>query len=171
MKYVKQINMIFHFQRGIVHIDEDHYYLIHPLPTRFHTDKTSRPHILISKTQKKHKDTSTVICPHELQLETELNTSEYKHNHSNRSRTARNITKDLTKINFRNNESLKRRKRETFPDGAPAFVETAVFVDKDLFDHMKTNFPVETEREVIRFVLAMINAVSKNFPYNRMPEF
>ncbi|KAK9696181.1 Reprolysin family propeptide [Popillia japonica] len=43
--------------------------------------------------------------------------------------------------------------------GSPVFVETAVFVDRDLFDHMITNFPVDTERELIRFVLAMINAV------------
>ncbi|KAH0813432.1 hypothetical protein GEV33_009359 [Tenebrio molitor] len=55
--------------------------------------------------------------------------------------------------------SLNRSKRETFPLGTPIFVETAVFVDKDLFEHMKTNFPVDTERELIRFVLAMINAV------------
>lgn len=61
-----------------------------------------------------------------------------------------------TKINTR-----KRLKRETFPEGSPVFVETAVFVDRDLFDHMITNFPVDTERELIRFVLAMINAVSK----------
>lgn len=53
-----------------------------------------------------------------------------------------------------------RRKRENFPTGAPVFVETAVFVDRDLFDLMKNNFPMETERELIRFVLAMINAVS-----------
>lgn len=53
----------------------------------------------------------------------------------------------------------KRSKREIFPAGTPVFVETAVFVDKDLFEHMSTNYPEETERELIRFVLAMINAV------------
>lgn len=58
------------------------------------------------------------------------------------------------------NRKLKRAKRETFPAGATVFVETAVFVDRDLFEHMKTNFPADTEREIIRFVLAMINAVS-----------
>lgn len=43
------------------------------------------------------------------------------------------------------------------------FVETAVFVDRDLFEHMKTNFPIDTERELIRFVLAMINAVINHY--------
>lgn len=56
-------------------------------------------------------------------------------------------------------QNKKLRKKREVREG-PIFVETAVFVDKDLFEHMKTNFAVDTEREVIRFVLAMINAVS-----------
>lgn len=44
--------------------------------------------------------------------------------------------------------------------GLPAVhIETAVFVDRDLVQHMALNFPVDTEREVVRFVLAMVNAV------------
>lgn len=39
-------------------------------------------------------------------------------------------------------------------------IETAVFVDRDLVQHMALNFPIDTEREVVRFVLAMVNAVS-----------
>lgn len=54
---------------------------------------------------------------------------------------------------------LIRRKREAFSLETPVFVETAVFVDKDLFEHMKNNFPANADRELIRFVLAMINAV------------
>jgi hypothetical protein len=38
-------------------------------------------------------------------------------------------------------------------------IETAVFVDKDLYKHMETNFPDDTQAEVTRIVLAMINAV------------
>ncbi|XP_071454884.1 A disintegrin and metalloproteinase with thrombospondin motifs adt-2-like [Hetaerina americana] len=54
------------------------------------------------------------------------------------------------------------------PAAAPAsrrvpshlYVETAVFVDSDLYAYMEENFfPVDTEREVKRVVLAMINAV------------
>lgn len=38
-------------------------------------------------------------------------------------------------------------------------VETAIFVDKDLFRHMIKNFPKNTEQHLIRFILAMINGV------------
>lgn len=43
---------------------------------------------------------------------------------------------------------------------APVHVETAVFIDNDMFRLMANNFPEDTEREVVRFVLAMVNAVS-----------
>lgn len=38
-------------------------------------------------------------------------------------------------------------------------IETAIFVDKDLYHHMAKNYPKNTETHIIRFVLAMINAV------------
>lgn len=38
-------------------------------------------------------------------------------------------------------------------------VETAIFVDKDLFRHMAKNYPKNTEGNLIRFVMAMINGV------------
>lgn len=38
-------------------------------------------------------------------------------------------------------------------------VETAIFVDKDLYRHMIKNFPEKTEQHLIRFILAMINGV------------
>lgn len=43
---------------------------------------------------------------------------------------------------------------------APVHVETAVFVDSDMYHLMSNNFPIDTEREIVRFVLAMVNAVS-----------
>nr|CAD7577310.1 unnamed protein product [Timema californicum] len=52
----------------------------------------------------------------------------------------------------------RRRRRRSLL--LPIYVETAVFVDKDLFQHMALNFPTDTERELVRVVLAMINAVS-----------
>lgn len=39
------------------------------------------------------------------------------------------------------------------------YIETAIFVDKDLFRHMAKNFPKNTEENLIRFVMAMINCV------------
>ncbi|XP_062131413.1 A disintegrin and metalloproteinase with thrombospondin motifs 16 isoform X1 [Drosophila sulfurigaster albostrigata] len=38
-------------------------------------------------------------------------------------------------------------------------IETAIFVDSDLYRHMEKNFPKDTESQLIRFVLAMINGV------------
>ncbi|CAL4061236.1 unnamed protein product, partial [Meganyctiphanes norvegica] len=43
--------------------------------------------------------------------------------------------------------------------GEDLYIETAVFVDRDLLRHMDSNFPQDTEDQVIKFVLAMINAV------------
>jgi hypothetical protein len=62
-----------------------------------------------------------------------------------------------------NREVLRRGKRSpVLVTGTPIHVETAVFVDKDLYQHMALNFPTDTERELVRVVLAMINAVSQH---------
>jgi hypothetical protein len=61
-------------------------------------------------------------------------------------------------------EVLRREKRSAvLLPGTPIHVETAVFIDKDLYQHMALNFPTDTERELVRVVLAMINAVSIQF--------
>lgn len=39
------------------------------------------------------------------------------------------------------------------------FIETAIFVDRDLYRHMAKNYPKNTESNLIRFVMAMINGV------------
>ncbi|XP_020818018.1 A disintegrin and metalloproteinase with thrombospondin motifs 16 [Drosophila serrata] len=39
------------------------------------------------------------------------------------------------------------------------FIETAIFVDSDLYEHMQRNFPTDTDGKVISFVMAMINGV------------
>jgi len=49
----------------------------------------------------------------------------------------------------------------TPPPNTELYVEIAVFIDKDLFNHMTTTFPENTEKELIRFVLALVNAVSR----------
>ncbi|XP_066908281.1 A disintegrin and metalloproteinase with thrombospondin motifs adt-2 isoform X2 [Halyomorpha halys] len=51
------------------------------------------------------------------------------------------------------------RDRRAIGEPNPVHVETAVFIDRDLYTHMKTNFPTETEKEVVKFVLTMVNAV------------
>jgi hypothetical protein len=61
-------------------------------------------------------------------------------------------------------EVVRREKRSAvLLPGMPIHVETAVFIDKDLYQHMALNFPADTERELVRVVLAMINAVSTQF--------
>lgn len=62
------------------------------------------------------------------------------------------ITSFIEKLSTR----ISREKRAILP---AVFVETAVFVDRDLYKLMTINFPKDTDREVVRFVLAMINAV------------
>ncbi|BES91313.1 Reprolysin (M12B) family zinc metalloprotease [Nesidiocoris tenuis] len=41
----------------------------------------------------------------------------------------------------------------------PIHIETAVFVDKDLYRHMSTNFVKDTDQQLITFVLTLVNAV------------
>lgn len=63
--------------------------------------------------------------------------------------------------------SVTPRHRRHIGGGAPRrwpaphelHIETAIFVDSDLYRHMERNFPKDTESHLIRFVLAMINGV------------
>lgn len=148
------------FQRGIVHTDEEGYFIIHPLPKRFHNE-TSKPHILVRKPHKINYELEN--CPHNIihrehDNNDTQNAVQSKLKLPDSYKTKENFTKAMGNIG--KSPSTKRAKRDATASGSPVFVETAVFVDRDLFDHMKTNFPMETERELIRFVLAMINAVS-----------
>lgn len=68
-------------------------------------------------------------------------------------------------INSNTTERFKRNVSPTTtvptpPLNTEIYVETAVFVDKDLYAHMSSTFPQNTEKELIKFVLALINAVS-----------
>lgn len=108
--------------------------MINPLPKRFHNE-TFKPHLLVRKNHKKSEQLQK--CSHDMPRKRSLELESHS------------VIK------------YKRVKRSTINAVEnPVFIETAVFVDKDLFDHMKSNFPADTERELIRFVLAMINAVS-----------
>lgn len=52
-----------------------------------------------------------------------------------------------------------RAKRGIWPP-AVLNLEIAIFVDQDLYKLMAVSFKSNTEKEIIRFVLAMVNAVS-----------
>lgn len=58
-----------------------------------------------------------------------------------------------------------RKKRGIWPP-AVLNLEIAIFVDQDLYRLMAVNFESNTEKEVIRFVLAMVNAVSYSLNFD-----
>ncbi|KAH1007972.1 hypothetical protein HUJ04_005135 [Dendroctonus ponderosae] len=199
---------------GIIHSDENHYYSIQPLPSRFH-NATYIPHLLLRNSHETFKDkdyyrlkekldvlsdfnsklayfrpvmllnsikkdSNKLSRKNKLRIEPDVSNVNSTSKEAGKNNGAKltndghadsgvylqspNKTKEIkAKVMFverkKSNRTLKRSRRDTFPAGATVFVETAVFVDRDLFEHMKTNFPVDTEREITRFVLAMINAV------------
>ncbi|KAI8420420.1 hypothetical protein MSG28_008914 [Choristoneura fumiferana] len=152
--------------RGLVK-SNDSYYLIHPLPERFHSEE-SKAHVLVKRSAPDtnneescvERDNLNSIAPEPSRIWT-------KHR---RKREADTPSKTLEEfkldLNHRNKTigafinklvpKTERQKRAVLP---AVFVETAVFIDRDLYKHMTVNFPKDTERELVRFVLAMINAV------------
>lgn len=161
-------------QRGVVK-SNDSYYYIHPLPERFHKND-SKVHIIVKRKSKdlnidkneehacvERDDLNTSVTPQSVRTWTkhrrkrdidatrykEHSLEDFKLNLAHRNKTIGAFIKKLV-------PDTKREKRAILP---AVFVETAVFVDRDLYKHMTINFPKDTERELVRFVLAMINAV------------
>lgn len=60
-----------------------------------------------------------------------------------------------------------RTKRDVWPPNM-LNLEIAIFVDQDLYKLMAVSFESNTEMEIIRFVLAMVNAVSNIIRYELM---
>ncbi|KAL4704761.1 hypothetical protein ACJJTC_009778 [Scirpophaga incertulas] len=162
--------------RGLVK-SNDSYYFIHPLPQRFHKDE-SKVHVVVKRRvvdlDKEGKEETDGMCIErdDLNINTHPPTRTWTKHRRKRDidvQTANegNSLKDF-KFNLEHrNKTIgaflqklvtdgKRQKRAVLP---AVFVETAVFVDRDLYKHMTINFPKDTERELVRFVLAMINAV------------
>ncbi|XP_060805629.1 A disintegrin and metalloproteinase with thrombospondin motifs adt-2 [Amyelois transitella] len=158
--------------RGLVK-SNDSYYFIHPLPERFHQND-AKAHVIVRrpindlnnqdkeetcverdidasltpepvKTWTKHRRKRNV----ETVLENKDSLEGFKLNLAHRNKTIGTFVKKLV-------TDTQRQKRAILP---AIFVETAVFVDRDLYKHMTINFPKDTERELVRFILAMINAV------------
>ncbi|KAI5640167.1 reprolysin family propeptide domain-containing protein [Phthorimaea operculella] len=155
--------------RGIIKSNSS-LYTIHPLPERFHTEDF-KAHVIVKK-KENNIDQPTCIDNNDV-----TNT----HNPvNNKTWTKHRRKRDIEDAKVENNDlegfkldlahrnktigafikklvkDPRRQKRAILP---AIFVETAVFVDRDLYKHMTVNFPKETERELVRFVLAMINAV------------
>lgn len=133
--------------------------MINPLPKRFHND-TFKPHLLVRKNNKKAKEHQK--CSHDV-----IRSS----NNSEHRLLKRSLNSEFSAVTYIRDDTIRfpkeyKRVKRTSKIESPVFIETAVFVDRDLFDHMKSNFPADTERELIRFVLAMINAVSEKMQLN-----
>lgn len=54
---------------------------------------------------------------------------------------------------------MKRRISATEKIPQVLHIETAIFIDKDLYKHMAINFGNDTEQQLIRFILALVNGV------------
>jgi hypothetical protein len=236
-------------QRGVISSPNNEYYIINPLPRRFHRTSASIPHVIVKwappgrmpSCASQHPHSINKHVPHEdsgayaLERDHRLLTSnsisafdssrtlkcsdnsnsrhssseracdlhksdraELKENEASEDATkgSHAFSKDLLKTtdsspvesgtalghtrhtvirhmtkchNCSEEEHLEVQSREKrspalLPE-MPIHVETAVFIDKDLYQHMALNFPADTERELVRVVLAMINAVSQ-YPHN-----
>lgn len=165
-KYTVNIKRFSLFQRGLLK-SNDTYYSIHPLPERFHS-KDSKPHIIVKQNPNTNNEAAcferdgnnNLVPPESVKIWTkhrrkrDINTNKDLESFkmkllAHRNKTIGTFIKKLVK-------DTPRQKRAILP---AIFVETAVFVDRDLYKHMTVNFPKDTERELVRFVLAMINAV------------
>ncbi|XP_062544375.1 A disintegrin and metalloproteinase with thrombospondin motifs adt-1 isoform X2 [Armigeres subalbatus] len=122
--------------RGVIKSNESDI-ILHPLPERFGPNN----HILINK-NKPFNFTTAHVTQTDENVIFEPDMSHYEPSYFS------TAGKDRSKRHIGN---IK------VPD--TLFVETAIFIDKDLYQHMSKNFPKDTEAHLIRFVLAMINGV------------
>lgn len=139
-------------QRGILHHRSKNL-IIHPLPRRF--GLTS--HILYetdNSTVHRNRDALTQGKWEHIQFEPKVHDFEPENNAS------------VHRVYRRHISSNSNRKMPQM-----LFIETAIFVDKDLFRHMAKNYPKNTEGNLIRFVLAMVNGVSCDSSSNSFQTF
>lgn len=128
------------FQHGVIYTGQDLYH-IHPLPKAYwKSSQFDIPHLIQHVRGDPNTQTNSSLTP--------------------------SFLGQQEQIPFNQNERRKRsvgRKhtREVGPGGRDVKIETAVFVDRDLLRYMQTVFPTDTERHLLRFVLAMFNAVRK----------
>lgn len=144
---------LFLSQRGVLNRDS-HQLILHPLPNRF----GPTTHIIYKThlTPAQNSTASRKVMTND--------GFEPKRSIFEPQTTASNGNDDDGE-NLYSRRRTKRRIQSSHVDRIPQnlFVETAIFVDRDLFRHMAKNYPQNTEGNLIRFVLSMINGVSLNF--------
>lgn len=177
------IYLYFIFQRGIITSQHDEYFIINPFPQRFHKRSTQYPHLivrknftnenksfnLVSKTAPSSDINITMKNAHNFNLFNNFRSDLFNLRDSNKSLDSFKNKYNCGNTHFESREQegvinrsarSNRIPRSYSSSDSPVYVETAVFVDRDLYQHMSLNFPTDTEQEVVRFVLAMVNAVS-----------
>ncbi|CAH0695665.1 unnamed protein product [Spodoptera exigua] len=153
--------------RGFVR-SNDTYYFIHPLPDRFHDDH-AKAHVIVKKQMNENKDDDDSCIERDNIIDDPQPPNTWK-KHRRKREVLSNVNNNLEafKVNLAHRNKTITDFIQKLSNGPPrqrrailpaVFVETAVFVDRDLYKHMTINFPKDTERELVRFVLAMINAV------------
>ena len=126
------------------------------------------------KTDRLHNDDKLQAhsISHKFMYNTYLRTfSSFAHTIERRSFIENNNTAALSPLYSNVIESVKehlRAKRsiddnETDKEKTAVTVETAVFVDETLYNIMQKTFPVNTEQEIVTYVLTIMNAVQLLF--------
>ncbi|XP_046752796.1 A disintegrin and metalloproteinase with thrombospondin motifs adt-1-like isoform X1 [Diprion similis] len=172
--------------RGVISGKGSEYFTIHPLPKRLQNHSSdTQAHMISRRVLTNHDGLGTQRDEIKMDLISDLASSKnsvetsaeidkkYQEEHlidgdSNDAPKASGTFQEITvqrdlwneKSVFRYKRGISELRRTDRGTGSsPVFVETAVFVDRDLYHHMARNYPQNTERELVRFVLAMINAV------------
>lgn len=136
-------------KRGMVR-HNDRIYLIHPLPERFGPGA----HVIIDT--RRHATAPSTAPSRSIR-------AEHKHAHDDDLVPAC-LAGDRSNSRSPPTDGSSHRRQRRFISAASRVprvlhIETAVFVDKDLYRHMTKNYATDTESKLIRFVLAMINGV------------
>lgn len=119
--------------------------MIHPLPERFGNES----HIVLHKFSNEYLKENQLFEPPDMRRYEYHQTIPFEPTHR--------MDQKYTNASYRPRFRPKRNSATNIPN--VLHIETAIFVDKDLFRHMAKNFPRNTESHLIRFVLAMINGV------------
>ncbi|KAH8305999.1 hypothetical protein KR018_009807, partial [Drosophila ironensis] len=146
-------------------------FVVHPLPARF----GSGTHVLFQARLDKNQHHSVPSPPLDSQLQFEPDAEEF--NEPRRRLRAQSPAQAPLRLRFQprhhhhhnHHQHQHQRRRRRYIGNPPRsrwpeipeelFVETAIFVDSDLYAHMQRNFPTNTDGKLISFVMAMINGV------------
>lgn len=172
-------------QRGVLRNHHNQSFAIHPLPPRFgqtaHVVVRTSSFGLINDANSVDPITAPLIegvvrAPQQqrrtcaVAQDVDLNENESQRSSVNHTSSHNNINQHIQSAQLLGHQHQHRHhnsRTKRFISGTNKVprvlhIETAIFVDKDLYRHMSKNYPKDTESRLMRFVLAMINGVSYN---------